>query len=295
MSDVDWKKLSAELRGEVAWSPGFRGAFATDASVYQVVPQAVAFPRQESDIATIVQFCREHRQPIIGRGGGTSLSGQAIGSGLVVDFSRFMNRVVAVDAERRRAVVEPGVVLDELNAELAKHGLHFAPDPATASRATIGGMIGNNACGTRSIIYGRTCDSIESLQCILAGGGPLTTRWLNSDQWHGGQIGGGRESELYRGVRSLIDQHRDQITSKIPNLPRIAAGYSLQLFIDDDKPKSLSDLIVGSEGTLALVAQATLRLRPIPGGTSLVISSFDDIDSALKSLPGDPRPSAQRR
>ncbi len=282
---MDWKELDRELAGNVESTAGMRGAYATDASVYQVLPQAVAFPKSHDDVRAIVSFCRTHEIPIVGRGAGTSLSGQAIGAGLIVDFSRYMNRVISIDPERQLAVVEPGVVLDELNAKLASLGLLFPPDPATASRATIGGMIGNNACGTRSIVFGRTCDSIESLTCVLSDGESFATEWLDAAAWHAASENTGVAGRLCAGVSRLVDEYRQPLRDHIPHLPRIAAGYGLQRFLDPQRPRSLSDLIVGGEGTLALATQATVRLQPLPRGTALVVSRFASVDAALRVLP----------
>ncbi|MEZ6094042.1 MAG: FAD-binding oxidoreductase [Pirellulaceae bacterium] len=281
ISQNHWEKLAAALSGELRWNEGARGVYATDASVYQQFPHAVAIPKNENDVEAILAFCREHRMPVIGRGGGTSLSGQAIGAGIVIDFSQHMNRILEIDRQAMTATVEPGVVLDELNAELAPHGLLFAPDPATASRATIGGMIGNNACGTRSIVFGRTCDSIESLRCLLADGSWMETQWNEPRTWRDAKT----EQPLIRTFQEIIDRHRDSIARQIPDLPRMAAGYSLQYFVNEDRPKSFSDLFVGSEGTLAIATGATLRLKRLPTATSLVIMSFPSIDQSLRALP----------
>ncbi|MBX3418577.1 MAG: FAD-binding oxidoreductase [Pirellulaceae bacterium] len=281
---IDFRELAQAIDGELGESQGVRGAFATDASVYQVLPQAVVWPRHTGDVERIVAFCRERQVPLIGRGGGTSLSGQAIGQGLVVDFSRHMNRIISIDPTKGLAVVEPGVVLDELNAVLTPHGLHFAPDPATGNRATIGGMIGNNACGTRSIFYGRTNDSIESLRCLLPSGEWLTTRWMTADEWGGDSFENSTEERLRRSVRDLITQNQAAISARIPDLPRIAAGYNVLPFVNG-RNKSWSDLLVGSEGTLAIATQATLRLNRLPAATMMVVSSFTTLDASLCALP----------
>ncbi len=282
-SQANWAKLASQIEGTVDTGFGARGAFATDASVYQQMPAAVACPKNKADLETVTGFCREHRIPIVGRGGGTSLSGQAIGSGLIIDFSRHMNSLIQLETSRRTVVVEPGIVLDDLNAILARHGLLFAPDPATASRATVGGMIGNNACGTRSIVFGRTSDSVESLRCILSDGSWLTTQWHEPDAWSA--LAADPDSRLIAKLSAIVERYRPEIEARIPNLPRIAAGYSLQYFVDRKRPKSLSDLIVGGEGTLALAAEATLRLRPVPAATTIVVSSFASVDEALRALP----------
>lgn len=285
MTSIPWDSLQKQLSGGIEVADGARGAYATDASVYQVMPSAVAFPKTDNDLEQIVKFCREHQISLIGRGGGTSLSGQAIGTGMVVDFSRYMNSILKIDPINRLAIVEPGVVLDELNDRLAPFGLHFPPDPATASRATIGGMIGNNACGTRSIVYGRTCDAIESLRCLLVDGTWIETAWLDRSDWEERCLGQSHEAELYRQVDRLVNRNQDEIRARIPDLPRNAAGYSLRAFLPEHERRSLSSLIVGGEGTLGLVSRATLRLQPLPKATTVVVSRFRSIDAALSALP----------
>ncbi|MFN9751092.1 MAG: FAD-binding and (Fe-S)-binding domain-containing protein [Planctomycetota bacterium] len=280
-----WDQPRRLIQGEILTVDSMRGAYATDASVYQEFPRAVALPKSAEDVELLIEFCRREGVCVIGRGGGTSLSGQAIGPGLVIDYSRYLNRVLSLDPERQLAVVQPGAVLDELNHELRSAGLHFAPDPATGSRATIGGMIGNNSCGTRSICYGRTSDAIESLNGLLADGTRFTTRWLGPDDWRAEAEGSGRMAEIYKGLSRLVEDHRDLILERVPRLPRIVAGYSLQSFVNSTRPRSLSDLVCGSEGTLALVNEATLRLRPVPRETCLVISAFQSVDDSLVCLP----------
>lgn len=285
MRSIDWKELAKQIEGDVELSAGARGVYATDASVYQAMPRAIVLPRQADDLPKILAFCQTNEIPIVARGGGTSLSGQAIGPGIIVDFSRYLNRIARFDPVQKTATVEPGVVLDELNQQLADTGLHFAPDPATASRATIGGMIGNNSCGTRSIVYGRTSDSVETLAGWLADGSPFESRRLNPSEWTQAAQGQGRLAQVYSGIDQILRAQGEAIATRIPELPRMVAGYALRSLMDPSRPRSLSDLICGSEGTLALVHQATLRLTPRPAATCLVLSAFESLDAALVSLP----------
>lgn len=282
---IPFDDLAESLAGELATDAATRGVYATDASVYQVMPQAVAFPKHAADCREIVAFCALHRLPITGRGGGTSLSGQAIGPGLVVDFSRHMNKVLEVAADGSWVRAQPGVVLDELNKRLAPLGTHFAPDPATGSRATLGGMIGNNSCGTRSIVYGRTGDAVMNLRLLLSDGVELNLPRLDAAQWREACAKSGREGALYRGVEGVIERHRDEIKRLFPLLPRVVAGYALNQLTDGAAPRSLAALAVGGEGTLGLVLEATLRLTPLPKATSLVVIGFDTLDAALVPLP----------
>ncbi len=284
--------LRAALAGELHDDVTLRGVYATDASVYQVTPLAVAFPKNGDDVRKVLAFAIEHGLPLTGRGGGTSLSGQAIGPGIVVDFSRHMNRVLEVAADGSWVRVEPGAVLDELNKVLAPLGTHFAPDPATGSRATIGGMIGNNSCGTRSIVYGRTIDSVLNLRLLLADGSEFEAGRLDAAGWQDACAKPGREGEIYRGVDAVIQANEAHIKAKFPPLPRVVAGYALNSLLKPER--SLADLVVGGEGTLGLVLEATLKLTPLPKATAVVVVGFDTLDGALMPLPQmlEHRPSA---
>jgi FAD/FMN-containing dehydrogenase len=163
-------EIAATITGEVRSDRLTRATYATDASIYEIVPDGVVFPRTAADVAATVRICAQHGVPVTPRGGGTGLTGAAVNRGVQLDTSRFLNRILDVDPERRIARVEPGVVLDELNEALKEHGLHFAPDVATASRANVGGMIGNNSCGAHSVMFGRTCDHLAGVEVVLADG-----------------------------------------------------------------------------------------------------------------------------
>ena len=167
--------LRQVVRGEVRFDAYSRILYSTDASIFQMEPIGVVIPRDAEDVLAAMEVARRHLVPVLPRGGGTSLAGQAVGRAVVLDFSKYMNRVLAVNVEERRVRVQPGVVLEELNQQLAPHGLLFPPDPATASRANIGGMIGNNACGARSIVYGKTSDYVRRLRLLLADGETIET------------------------------------------------------------------------------------------------------------------------
>ncbi|MEN9359044.1 MAG: Anaerobic glycerol-3-phosphate dehydrogenase subunit [Verrucomicrobiota bacterium] len=280
---TDFSQLRAQLAGEIRDDAATLAIYATDASVYQVRPLAVAFPKSADDCRKIVAFCRDHRIPVTGRGGGTSLSGQAIGPGIVIDFSRHMNRILEIDAERGLVRVEPGVILDELNKKVAPTGRYFVPDPATMSRCSIGGMVGNNSCGRRSLLLGRTSDSTESLQVLLADGTEFTTRRMDRTEWDAACQRPGREGEIYRDFTAIVERQRDEIEARFPKLSRLVAGYALNSFLGEER--SLSDLLCGSEGTLGLVLEATLRLTVLPKETSVVVLGFDSLDDALRPLP----------
>ena len=267
--------LAAELTGELHTGAAWLGAYATDASFYQFMPKAVICPANNNDCRAVMAYCQAQKLPITGRGGGTSLSGQAIGEGIALDFSRHMHRVLDVDLQTRTCRVQPGVVLAQLNAQLKPQGLHFPPDPATASRATLGGMIANNSCGTRSIHYQRTGDHVLALRVLLADGTELSLKRGDHDTWH--------TCPLHQKIRALVDAHRDAIEQRFCKLPRRVAGYALDALLDKDA--SLIDLFVGSEGTLGLVLEATLQLAPLPAATALCVVQFNDLFDAVDATP----------
>ncbi|MBB6428329.1 FAD-binding and (Fe-S)-binding domain-containing protein [Algisphaera agarilytica] len=299
--------LRSAVRGEVYSDPATRGLYATDASHYQQQPRVVAVPRDEADVVTALKIAHEHRVPTTARGGGTALSGQSFGPGMVIDCSKFMNQVLEINAEEGWARVQPGVVRDQLNAELKPLGLHFAPDPATSSRATVGGMIGNNSSGTRSMVYGKTIDHTLSCRVALADGTVLECGPMDDEAWQRRAAGGDgvdpREAEVYRGVRDLVNRHQDAITAKFPRVMRRVSGYNLDEFVDGagycgpigpradaiapdaHRTWNLSNLIVGSEGTLGVLLEAKLRLTPLPHATAVCVVHFDDDLASLAAVP----------
>ncbi len=296
-------ELKKRCRGEVLTGRTLRGIYSTDASLYQQFPRAVLVPLDEADVAAAVKVCNTHGVPITPRGGATSLSGQTFGPGLILDFSKHMDAVISVDAEAGTAVVQPGVVRDRLNAQVAEYGLHLSPDPATGSRATVGGMIGNNTCGTRSVVYGKTIDSVISLRCVLADGTIAEMAPCDDETWQARARGEGvseTEAKLYRGVRDVVLKHQDAIRSGYPEVLRRVSGYNLDEFVDgsgytgDIGPRrehnqgartwNLANLLVGSEGTLGLITEATVHLEKLPKATALVIVHFDTLDASLRNV-----------
>ncbi|MFA7236458.1 MAG: FAD-linked oxidase C-terminal domain-containing protein [Phycisphaeraceae bacterium] len=226
------------LTGEVYVDATHRGIYATDASHYQMMPRWVAVPRDEEDVGRIVAFAGERGVPITGRGGGTSLAGQTFGRGIVVDFSKYMNAVLEVNEHERWARVQPGVVRDHLNQRLSGSKLFFAPDPATTSRATVGGMINNNSSGMRSVIYGKTIDHVIALKVMLDDGTVCWFEDCDTDRWSDQSAGGSREAELYRGVGQIIKANRDEIVRRFPKVMRRVGGYNLDEFAPGSAPGS---------------------------------------------------------
>jgi FAD/FMN-containing dehydrogenase/Fe-S oxidoreductase len=279
MASLDSLKLelARQIEGEVRFDVGTRAAYATDASNYRQVPVGVVIPRHEGDVIAALSLAREASMPILARGGGTSLAGQACNAAIVLDFSRYMNRVLAIDPDARTALVEPGVVQSHLNSALAPHGLFFAPDPSTKDRCTIGGMIGNNSCGAHSAAYGKTVDNVEALEAILYDGTELSLQGSMDDARLDAAIArGGREGELYSRIRELRDQNADSVRERFPKLPRRVSGYNLDQLMPD-RGFNLARAIVGSEGTLATILRATIRAVPRPREVGLAVLGFDDV------------------
>ncbi len=277
--------LRATIEGEVRFDVGTRAAYATDASNYRQVPVGVVIPRHEGDVIAALSIARENSMPILARGGGTSLAGQACNAALVLDFSKYMNRVIAIEPGARVAQVEPGVIQSHLNAALAPHGLFFAPDPSTKDRCTVGGMIGNNSCGAHSAAYGKTVDNIEALEVILYDGTELSLTGSIADAELVAAIArGGREGELYSAVRELRDRSADSVRAHFPRLPRRVSGYNLDELMPE-RGFNLARAIVGSEGTLATVIRATIRAVPRPKELGLVVLGFDDVFIAGDQTP----------
>jgi FAD/FMN-containing dehydrogenase/Fe-S oxidoreductase len=272
--------LRRSVRGPVRFDLTSRLLFATDASFYHILPAGVFQPRDADDVASAVACCARLGVSVVPRGGGTALGGQTVGPGLQIDFARFMNNVLAVDAAALTARVQPGVVLDELNRALKSRGLQFAPDVATSSRATIGGMMGSNSCGTHSVIYGRTVDHVMSIDVVLADGSRASFAPVDDAERARRAYRPGLEGQIYRETRAVVDDLRDEIKARYPDVMRSNAGYGLDRL--SRPPFNLAALVVGSEGTLCTVVEATLKLTPLPGASALLVAHFDSLSDALK-------------
>ena len=256
--------------------------YATDASLYEMEPVAVVFPRTAADAEAAVAVARAHAVPTLPRGGGTSLAGQGVNHAVVLDFTRHMNAVLEIDAERRLARVQPGLVLSELNKAARPYGLHYPIDPSTANRATIGGGIGNNSCGTHSGLYGKTVDVVESMDVILSDGEGLRFDQVDERRIRALVDAGGREGRLYRDLRELAERQRDEIGSRFPDIPRRVSGYNIDTLLDPDGV-NLSQIVVGSEGTLAVVTEATVQLTPLPARRGILAAHFGTLIEAAEA------------
>jgi len=267
----------------VRFDPISRTLYSTDASIYQIMPLGVVLPRSAEDIAATLRIAREAGVPVLPRGAGTSLAGQAIGRAVILDCSRYMDRILEVDPAARWARVQPGVVQDALNLAASPYGLRLGPDTATSNRATLGGMMGNNSCGARSLVYGKTGDHVQELRVLLIDGTELHLRRPTPQASGRPAPAAGREGEIYRTVAHLVAQHRDEIARRYPKILRRVSGYNLDLLAAD--PTDLIALFVGSEGTLGVVTEARVGLVDQPAHTALSVVHFPDLFAAFEATP----------
>lgn len=278
------RELRRVVEGEVRFDRGTIAIYSTDASNYRQVPLGVVVPRDEGDVIHAVQLARENGVPLLARGCGTSQAGQACNAALVLDFSKYMNAIQRIDADRGLAVVEPGVVQSQLNAALAPYGMFFAPDPSTKDRCTIGGMIGNNSCGAHSAAYGKTVDNVLALDALLYDGTRLKLGTVSESEYASKVSRGGRLGELYASMRDLSARYGGLVRSRYPKIPRRVSGYNLDELLPENG-FNLARALVGSEGTLAVSLGATLKVVPRPKKLVLVTLGFVDIYVAADQVP----------
>jgi FAD/FMN-containing dehydrogenase/Fe-S oxidoreductase len=277
-------RLCATVQGEVRFDPASRALYAVDASNYRATPIGVVLPRDAADVEATVAACRSLGAAILPRGAGTSLSGQCCNVAVVLDFSKYMRRILSLDPASKTAIVEPGIVLDRVREAAEVHHLTFAPDPATHSRCTIGGMIGNNSCGTHSVMGGLTANNIRSLDILLYDGTRMTVGATTDDEIAAIIARGGRPAEIYAGLRRIRDRYVDQIRSGFPQIPRRVSGYNLDELLPEHGFQ-VARAIVGAEGTLATVLTATLDLMHSPPCRRLAVLAFPDPFLAADAVP----------
>ncbi len=274
---VDVEGLEADLtrwiRGEVRFENGDRALYSTDGSNYRQIPIGVVLPRDDHDVVETVRICRQYGVPITSRGGGTALAGQTTNAAVIIDFSKYMNEVLEVDPENKRARVQPGTILDTLRDAAEEYQLTFGPDPATHTHNTLGGMIGNNSCGIHSVMAGKTVDNIEELEILTFDGlrmrvGPTSDAELE-------QIikEGGRRGEIYARMKDLRDRYANEIRKQYPDIPRRVSGYNLDQLLPENG-FNVARALVGSEGTLVTVLEATTKLVDSPQYRTLLILGY---------------------
>ena len=285
---TDLKRLEADLAravaGEVRFDAGARAAYCADASNYRQVPIGVVIPRSVEDIVAATDVCRAHGVPILARGGGTAQNGQSVNVAVVIDCSKYLNRVLEVDPQARRARVEPGAVCDALRDAAERHRLTFAPDPATHSRCTLGGMIGNNSCGPHSVMAGKTVENIERLEVLTYDGARFWCGPTSEEEVARIVAGGGRQGEIYARLRALADKYGDLIRARFPKIRRRVSGYNLDQLLPENG-FNVARALVGSEGTCALTLAAEATLVRSPQHRVLLVLGFPDIYQAGDVVP----------
>jgi FAD/FMN-containing dehydrogenase/Fe-S oxidoreductase len=278
------RELKRTVRGEVRFDRGSRALYATDGSNYRQIPIGLVVPRDDEDVIATVAACRKYEAPILARGAGTSLAGQCCNVAVILDFSKYMNRIIEIDAGSRFARVQPGVVLDSLRNQAEVHQLTFAPDPSTHNRCTIGGMIGNNSCGTHSLLAGKTVDNVEELRVLLYDGSQMTVGPTSDGDLDSIIRQGGRRGEIYGKLRTIRDGCAGLIRARFPQIPRRVSGYNLDELLPE-RGFNVARALVGTEGTCAIVLEAKLRLIHSPPHRTLVGLGYRDAYLAADHVP----------
>lgn len=280
--------LAADLRdnvdGEIRFDPGSRAAYSTDASNYRQVPIGAVVPRTPEAAAEAVAVCRRHDVPVLSRGGGTSLAGQCCNTAVVLDWSKYCTRVVSVDTDAGIAVVEPGIKLDALNDRLRSSGWMVGPRPSTHVSCAIGGMIGNNSCGSTAQAYGKMVDSVRRLEVLTYDGLRMWVGATGDDEFARIVGEGGRRAEIYRGLKDLAGEYADEIRSRYPDIPRRVSGYNLDSLLPEND-FHVAKALVGSESTLVTVLRAELTLVRVPAASALAVLGFEDLPAAADAVP----------
>jgi FAD/FMN-containing dehydrogenase/Fe-S oxidoreductase len=278
------QRLKASVRGEVRFDMGARALYATDASNYRQLPIGVVLPRDADDVEAALAACRAVGAAVLPRGGGTSLAGQCTNVAVIFDYSKYMHGLTGVDPDAKLATVEPGLVLDRLREAAEEHHLTYAPDPATHSRCTLGGMIGNNSCGVHGLLGGKVADNVETLDIVLYDGTRLTVGRTSEAQLDALIRAGGRAGEIYAGLKRIRDMYADLVREKFPRIPRRVSGYNLDELLPENG-FNVARALVGSEGTCVNILSATLNLTASPPHRVLVVLGFPDAFEAADAVP----------
>jgi len=276
-------RLKSSIKGEVLTDNYSIGMYSTDASIYQIRPIGIVLPKDNPDVKQAVALAYEFNITILPRGGGTSLAGQTVGKSLILDFSKYMNSILEINVADKWARVQPGIARDDLNAILKAHGLHFAPDPATSSRANVGGMVGNNSSGTKSILFGKTVDHVLEADILLADGTELHLENCTPETYRKKALQNNREGDIYKSFAQLIKIHSEEIKERFPKVMRRVGGYNLDEFVYTDQ-WNLSKLVCGSEGTLATTLELKLNLVALPKHKSVCVVHFSEVLDAISAV-----------
>jgi FAD/FMN-containing dehydrogenase/Fe-S oxidoreductase len=290
--------LEAAVDGDVRFDSYSRSLYATDASIYEVTPIGVVFPESTDDVAAAVSFCAERDLPVLPRGGGTSLAGQTVNEAVVLDFTRYMDDIVSIDPDGRTATVQSGIYLGTLDEAIEPHGLKFAPDPAWGDKSAIGGAIGNNSTGAHSLRYGKTDAYVESVEAVLADGTVTTFGEVTLEEVSELADGDDLEASIYAEVERILDEEADLIEERYPELKRNVSGYNLDWLVEDARGATrgvgepdaeggtinLAKLLCGSEGTLAVVTEATVSLEPVPESKGMALLAYESLGEAMADV-----------
>lgn len=279
-----FQDIQERTTAEVKEDEVSRVIYSIDASIFEVKPLGIVLPKSELDVIQIVKIAKSAKIPIIPRGSGTGITGGCLGEGIIVDTSKYMNKIVSIDAPNKTVTVEPGVIQDDLNKALFPLGLRLGPDTSTGDRATIGGMAANNAAGARSLFFGTMAEAVISVTMVLSTGEKITFSPLSKNDWKEKCELLGTEGIIYRTLEKIRNEGQKEIKKQFPKIPRRASGYNLDSLISKF-PKNVSELIVGSEGTLGVITELTLKCHPILERTKLVLIPFDSMDKAMKAVP----------
>lgn len=280
-SDLE-QELKRAVQGEVRFDPFSRAMYSTDASIYRMDPVGVVIPRNADDVSAVLEIASKNGVKVLPRGGGTSLSGQTVNHAVVMDFSKYMHNVLEINREERWVRTQPGVTIDDLNRHLKSHGLFFTPDPSTSSRANVGGAMGNNSCGSHSIIYGKTVDQVKEMDVVLSDGSPAHLGQISAEILAQKQAGSGLEAEIYKRIPGIASASAAEVEKRFPKILRRVGGYNLDL-VQDNSQLNLVKMAVGSEGTLLAVTSAKLNLEPIPPYKGLAVIHFKDIVESMEA------------
>jgi len=277
-------ELALELEGDFDFSSAGIAMYTSDASNYRQIPLGIVYPNSSDDVVTAVRVCRKHKTPVLMRGAGTSQNGQCVNEAIILDCSRHLTNVLSIDVENQVAEVEPGVICDELKRQAEQFGLTFGPDPATHSRCTLGGMIGNNSCGPHSMMAGKTVENVLELEVLTADGERFWIGKTNEQEFNRITAKNDRQAEIYGELASIRDEYASEIRNRYPTIKRRVSGYNLDQLLEENE-FNVARALVGSEGTCVTVLRARLRLIKNPAFKRLIVLGFKDIYSAGDCVP----------
>ena len=278
------RELRDAIQGEVHFDEVSRCAYSVDASIYEIAPIGIVVPKTKQDLIKAVKIAHAHRVPIIARGAATGITGGCIGKGLIIDTSKYLTRIIEIDFDQQYACCEAGVVQDQLNGALAQTGWRLGPDTSTGNRATLGGMTANNAAGARSLLYGKMVDHVEKVELVMADGEIIIFQAIDDAEWERKRSQGDQEGRIYQKLFEVVNTYRQEIIDRFPKIPRRVSGYNLDELVKPG-PLNLAKLIVGSEGTLGIITEITVKISPKPKATGLCLLHFDEMIGAMQWIP----------